>query len=131
MWGRDHWSLLAYIEDGCVNSPIRSFRVDKRKLQTNLNRHPQHMPAGHPDGSEYGIRLSDGTELEGSAYDEWDCLDDLEREGYIMSVGTGQNPAYEMTEIGHQMASRLRQHKLTEGYSSFRPFGRASAPARD
>lgn len=81
------------------------------------------MPAGHPDGSTHGIRLSDGTELPGPDYDDWDCLDDLERQGYVENVGTGTTPACKITEAGRALSARLRDHKAQGGrLATFRPF---------
>lgn len=126
LWGKDHYSALAYVEDGCVNAQGAVFAPKPDRLQTNFKRHRHLAGPRQPDGAAYGIRLSDGTELPGPAYDEWDCLDDFVREGYLLDVGTGLHRAYELTDKGKELCSRLRQHKAGGGvFSTFRPFGNA------
>lgn len=123
-WGRDHWSTFAYIETVCVERVIGI--PDRRKIQTNHNRHPHlihhHSHTPELDGARYGIRLKDGVTLPGPDYDEWDCLDDMEEAGLIVDVGTGINPAYRMTEKGCEIAAQLRKHKAMGGqYAEFTP----------
>ena len=122
-WGRDHWSVLALVESWCVEGVGGTpgyGKPDFRKIQTNMNRHAgvlSYDPIfGQPeDGAHYGIRLRDGTELAGPEYDEWDCLDDAEREGLIENVGTGFNPVFKMTDRGNMVFGLLRSHKANGG----------------
>ena len=122
-WGRDHWSVFAYVEHLCVNGVggKPGYGVpDLRRIQANLNRHSELTSAdpifGTPhDGAAYGIRLGDGTELPGPDYDEWDCLEDAEREGLIENVGTGIHPVFRMTDLGNEVAGLLRSHKANGG----------------
>ena len=59
-WGRDYWSVFAYIESLCVNG-IRGYdKPDRRRVQTKADRHPGLMiygPNAPGDGSGYPIRL--------------------------------------------------------------------------
>ena len=117
-WGKDHWSMLAYVESLCVDSLDGIGVPDFRRVQTNLNRHPGLAVAGlsgFHDGAKYGIRLYGGEELPGPDYDEWDCIDDLECEGLIEIHGTGIHPAYVMTVKGQRLAGILRAHKAAGG----------------
>ena len=125
-WGKDHWSVFAYIESLCVDYPDGIARPDRRRMQTNPARHPGLvgvMTVGTVlDATEYGIRLAGGKELPGAYYDEWDCIDDLEWYGLVRSMGTGINPEYRMTEKGMCMAAQLRTHKANGGqYANFTP----------
>ena len=126
-FGKDHWSLLAYIETRCVDYKgvldIAHLRV--RNPAIGSPRMPFSRPEWKP---EYGTRLSgyfkeDGTKDESRQiknHDDLDCADELEEAGYLKNIGTGLNPAYQMTKLGSQVASLLRQHK-TDGkhYASF------------
>ena len=119
-WGKDHWSVFAYIETLCVDSPYG--RPDPRRIQANTNRHPFMGSLG--GGEEHGIRLAGGRELPGPDYDEWDCIDDLERHGLVENKGTGINPLYMMTGKGSKMAGELRAHKARGGmFYNFIPGG--------
>lgn len=119
-WGRDHWGVFLYIEDVCVN---RRGVPDLRRIQANENRHPGLMgitPAGtFLDGAKFGIRLAGGRELPGPDYDEWDCIDDLEREGLIEEVGTILHPLFKMTEKGNKIASKRRVDKANALHGKF------------
>ena len=122
-WGRDHWATFAYVEVCCVD---RGGCVDPGRVQTNFNRHPL---MGNPrDGAAFGIRLAD-SELPGGAYDEWDCLDDLEMWGLLLNTGTDTNRRYRLTEAGKIIAGQLRGRKADGNRcATFRPVW-AAVPA--
>ena len=117
-YGKDHWSLLAYIETRCVDYKgvldVAHLRV--RNPAIGSLRTPFGRPMWKP---EYGTRLSgyfkeDGTKDKSrqiSNHDDLDCADELEEAGYLTNIGTGLNPAYKMTKSGSEVASLLRQHK--------------------
>lgn len=131
-WGKDHWSTFAYVETLCVDSPDGMGIPNHQRVQTNYDRHPGLAVSIHGenhDGARHGIRLAGGVEMPGPAYDEWDCIDDMEAEGLLANVGTGVNPAYRLTEKGMIVAGQLRAHKARGGrYADFEP-GRASGAA--
>ena len=53
LWGKDHWSTLAYIETTCVDSTDGIGRPSHARIQTNKDRHPEKR---NPyDGAGYGI----------------------------------------------------------------------------
>lgn len=116
-WGKDHWSLLLYVETRCVDSPDGVGRPDNRNIQTNFNRHYEMANKnyrGNHDGAKFGIRLRDRT-LPGPDYDEWDCMEDLMAAGYMRDVGPTLSPMYRMTERGQKVAALLRAHKARGG----------------
>ncbi len=127
-FGKDHWSLLAYIETRCVDYKgvldIAHLRVK------NLAIGSPHTPFDKPKWkSEYGTRLrgyftNKLNEVDKKFllpnHDDLDCFDDLEEAGYIENTGTGLNPACIMTKLGSQVISLLRQHKAKgEHYATF------------
>jgi len=110
-FGKDHWSLLAYVETRCIDYKGVLALVHLRSMNRALS--------GMEWKPEWGTRLSgfwndDGTtnpDLKLPEHDDFDCLDDLEEAGYIKSLGTGLNPAYKLTKEGVKVCSKLRQHK--------------------
>ena len=126
-FGKDHWSLLAYIETRCVDYKgildLAHLRVKNPAI--NSPSYPMSRPNWKP---EYGTRLSgyfkdDGTKditRQLKNHDDLDCIEDLENARYIENMGTGLNPASKMTKLGNEVAALLRQHK-TDGkhYATF------------
>ncbi len=127
-FGKDHWSLLAYIETRCVDYKgvldVAHLRVRNPAIGS------PRMPFGRPEWKpEYGTRLAGYFKEDGTTdktrqilnHDDLDCADELEEAGYIENMGTGLNPAYKMTKLGNQVASLLRQHKADgKHYASFK-----------
>lgn len=118
-FGRDHWSLFAYVECRVV---------DDGGIPNNL--HMRCDPARHPGlaGSYNGHRLTPDrkypTRLAGGAllndHDDWDCADDLEAAGLIQIKGTGIHPVWRLTKLGRRVAAKLREHKQKGGqFSTF------------
>ena len=123
-WGTDHWGAFTYVESCVVD---RRGVPDTRRVQTNANRHPALFTAGmvngrsRPDGAASSIRLRDG-DLPGPDYDEWDCIADFERCGFVVNDGTGIHPRYRMTPPGEALAAQIRVHKGRGGkFSDFEP----------
>ena len=122
-FGKDHWSLLAYIETRCV---------DYKGILDRLHLRIKNPAAQHPTNKdwkpEYGTRLAgyfkdDGTKDETRLlknHDDLDCQTDLENARYIENMGTGLNPACKMTKLGHQISLLLREHKSNgKHYATF------------
>lgn len=103
-FGRDHWSVLVYIETRCVDD---GGIPELERLRCNPETHPHNYGRRREQIGPGATRLADGTRLEG--YDDWDCLQDLEVEGFIVDIGTGINPQYRMTPYGWETVSKLRQ----------------------
>lgn len=149
LWGRDHWSTLAYIETRCVD---HRGEIRPANMRTNTGRHPLFgaRGLGPGDGSKYPTRCNDGSEL--SDHDDWDCLNDMRLAGLIVivrpraaelwdvPVGSrgsikyqGRVPSSELavkvklTKLGNQVAGALRAH-LAEKYN-YATFSPSFAPA--
>jgi len=113
LWGKDHWSTLAYIEtlcvDGMTGSPARN------RMRCDLDIHPglaSTAAMNEPD-KRYPTRLV--AELSLFGHDDWSCAEDAEAAGVIDIDGTGINPHYTMTEAGCEVVARLRKHKADGG----------------
>jgi hypothetical protein len=69
-------------------------------------------------GKEYPTLLKGGEKL--PHHDDWDCVEDAEREGLLFWVGSGLNPAFVLTEKGLKILAALRAHKARGGnFASF------------
>lgn len=128
-FGRDHWSLLGYIECRCVDN---KGVPDRDHMRINPQRHPglagtrqARMNGGQGPKwkGEYATRLKGHSEKKSSrvpGHDDWDCADDLEAAGFIEILGTGIHPTWKMTERGLAVAAKLREHKAKGGsFSTF------------
>lgn len=124
-WGRDHWSVLAYVETRCVD-----FKgvLDKDHMRTNALRHPglvgpkiSMSALAKRESFQYPTRLRGDGKLQVD-HDNWDCLYDLEEAGLIIDAGTGINPRAVMTPKGAKLAGELRAWKAAGGsFSTFEP----------
>ena len=138
-FGKDHWSLLAYLETcvvdpadsrltqdrgGVAQLPAMIGQVNKERLRCNPRRHPLHAVLGDvrcagwkPD---YGTRLagfSTDPEKRIPSHDDWDCMDDLERAGFIEVVSEA-NGLFKITDVGISATAQLRAHKCRGGQFS-------------
>lgn len=112
-FGRDHWSTLLYVEARCTDN---DGVPDRRNMRCLDSRHPQYSH-GH-DSSAYPTRLTGDKLLPN--HDDWDCVDDLERVGFVVTGGTGTNPVWQMTEEGQRIVGLLRTHKQSgQGLGEF------------
>jgi hypothetical protein len=113
-FGKDHWSLLAYIECRCVDN---KGVPDLRQMRCNGERHPDlegASPVPRPMWQEdYHTKLNNGQGVVG--HDDHDCAEDLEKAGFIVIRGTGINPVYTMTEKGWETVGLIRRFKATGG----------------
>ena len=129
-FGRDHWSLFAYIETRIVDY--------KGVLDKNHLRIKEEVDTAgrtffgpsHEWNPDWGTRLKgfaidkNYQEIDSSLklpnHDDLDCFDDLESEGLIENFGSGLNPAAKLTKKGIKIVSKLREHKANGGnFSNF------------
>ena len=111
-WGRDHQSLMLYLETVCVDHDgwLLHHTYAKEKLRCDPERHPLQAYRGVVPS---GTRLFNGSVVED--HDDWDCLDDLIAAGYVENVGTGIDPRIKFSKRGWSYAHRLRREKAKRG----------------
>lgn len=108
--GRDHRSLLLYVEDRCVNNQgvlnLLNLRVNEKKYPLlKIN-------DGHgfePWDGSHGTRLDNGKTLKD--HDDIDCLDELDDLG-LVEIMSLVNGIVKITEKGHEVAAELRKRKV-------------------
>lgn len=113
-FGKDHWSVLAYLECCAVDA---KGKLDLRRMRCDADRHPGLVNAVLDEiqlKKKYPTYLADRELL--ADHDDWDCVDDLEAAGFVEQVGTGIHPVIKMTELGLEVAAALRAHKAGGGY---------------
>lgn len=126
-FGKDHWSLLAYIEDRCVHGDDGIGKLSRIRLRCNPKTHPT-QSCGNPWSPNYATRLKGffqfderndlvkacNAGLQVHEHDDWDCVDDLEAAGYI-EILSMINGYVSMTELGQSTVASLRKHKADGG----------------
>ncbi len=120
-FGRDHWSVFAYIA-----TRILDYKgvPDRQHLRCDPKLHPGLVnvtPFGNVlDGGNHPTRLKDNVVL--ADHDDYSCIDDLEENGLLIIGGTGINPVYQFTTDGYEMWARLYRHKAEGGtFANFAP----------
>ena len=106
-WGKDHWSLLAYIETRCVDY---KGILERSHMRCNENKHPllKGLACGGLKWDEdYSTITKDGRIKE---HDDWDVLDDLEVVGFI-EIMSLVNQRVQITDKGRAVVNLLREHK--------------------
>ena len=130
-FGKDHWSLLGYVETLCVDSINKGVgTIDYTRMRVNEKRHPLLARNAAIHGtkwkSEYGTRLRgfwvDGTDKTDPSrrigrHDDVDCLDDLADEGMV-DILSLINGFVKLTDKGRRIANLLREHKSKGGWFS-------------
>ena len=134
-FGKDHNSLLAYIETLQVDTSTPGVgTLDKRRVRCNPKRHPLQAVNMNANSACSGWEPSYGTRLAGywdekgvvnpkemiEDHDDWDCMDDLEAAGMVEIISLA-NGFVRLTDKGLQVAALLRAWKAKGGYfSTFR-----------
>ncbi len=120
-WGKDHWSLVAYLECRAVD---HKGEIDKERMRCDADLHPGLVgmrcapPFSKLKKVKFPTILKDGKQLRN--HDDWSCAYDLERAGLIELRGTGINPIVVFTEKGFEIAAVLRKHKAKgKNFASF------------
>lgn len=117
LWGRDHYSTLAYVETQLVDN--RGYRVvfDNRMRQNR--RHYRLLPGPKSGGvamkPEHGSRLSDGTYL--AWHDDWNCVQDMLHAGLFQGDSEDWDVGFELklTDRGHAVVAAVRKHNASGG----------------
>lgn len=126
-FGKDHWSLLSYVEYICVNGCKGVGCIQRNKMRCNTSKHPL-LSTGIDWRDSYSTRLSGffeypfNADLEKSCatgfqvlgHDDWDCLDDLNDAGLIEIISL-TNCFVKMTEKGLDVSSKLTYHRTKGG----------------
>lgn len=124
-WGKDHWSLLGFIDYLCVDYKGCLDDRHRRNMRCNEKRHPGCGAISTEWKPSYGTRLKgffDDLAQQLPKHDDWDCSEDFEAAGLLENNGSGINPVWKLTQKGLEMAARLRAHKANGGiFSSFTP----------
>lgn len=131
-WGKDHFSLVAYIETLCVDSSKKGVgEIDKRRMRANPKRHSFHAVNAvvcGPWNPDHGTRLAGYWDTLGRRiparmlpqHDDWDALDDLEKAGLVEIISEA-NGFVRLTEKGMKIAAEVRAYKAKGGmFSGFR-----------
>lgn len=137
LWGKDHWSTFAYIEDRCVQfgDPYivgidGHMKTNRRHIRVFVDERAFNSPRarrffngrGQPDWRpEHATRLNDGTQVED--HDDWMCLQDFLAAGLVRCRGNEIQPRRKirLTPLGLEVAARLRAHKAGGGnFAAFR-----------
>lgn len=118
LWGKDHWSLLAYVETRCVD---HHGKLEELKMSCNPAKHPDHN-ASYPFSGESRWKDEYSTRLRNSSlkgHDDWDCLDDLQTAGLLKILSKNE---VKLTDAGTTITGQLRAHKARGGkYADFNP----------
>jgi hypothetical protein len=128
-FGKDHWSLFAYVETRCVDNAGSLDKAHLRIKNEECKAGDSRMFTPRGWKQEWGTRLS-GFFLDGDKrdktrqlpdHDDLDCLEDLEDAGLIKNIGSGMFPAEKLTKHGREIASKLREHKAEgKNYCDFK-----------
>lgn len=137
LFGRDHWTTLAYIEsvmadcagfqlgtDPRMRSNRRNYRVMSEVPRPKRAKNP--TATVHLMTSEDGSRLNNGQVVHG--HDDWNCVEDFAAVGFfdVGPAGLGAGKTLRFSPLGKAVATRLRQHKQDGG--QFEAFALASVP---
>jgi len=114
-WGKDHWSLYAYIGARCMDY---KGVLDHRHMRGGGTISPGEK-RGIPAGEAYPTMTKNG-EIFG--HDDFNCLDDIEEAGLVENMGTGILPVCRFTENGYEILKQLQKHRMEGGnYQRFTP----------
>lgn len=126
-FGKDHWSVFAYLETLCVEAKDDLGRIQGNRMRCNTETHPM-LSGGIKWSDNYSTRLKGFFDFEDkndhqkavdaglkiNGHDDWDCLDDLVDSG-LMDYASLANRVVMITALGSKVAGLLRQHKSSGG----------------
>lgn len=108
MWAADHWSMLRYLAHCIADGKP----VDSYKFRNNSDERPNRACFLHQWKASFSTRTQCGMI---AGHDDWDVLNDLDREGLIIIVDLDKLIIV-MTEPGIELARRLIEHRLQGGW---------------
>lgn len=118
-WGKDHWSMLAYVETRAVDCrgdlDLRHIRVntDKRGFSNGNFPNDKWNP-------EYATRQQNGSKPD-RTHDDIDVMDDLKEQGYLEYKYACGKFTVTMSEEGNKVCGLVRAHKTAGGqYNEFK-----------
>jgi len=126
-FGKDHWSMLAYVET-CVDGSEGVGQMSRKKLRCNSATHPLNAHMSSWD-RRWGTKLAgyfsfaDRADVDKSVsaglmlpdHDDWDCLVDLEAAGYVEVISMA-GCLVRMTDHGQEVCAQIRAHKVSGGH---------------
>lgn len=134
-WGKDHWSLLAYVESVSVECGGFEVGYDAR-MRHNANnfafmnmKNPEPKRQNRPTmqgpvmDERYATRLNDGT-IAPDAHDDWMCVVDMASAGLFTVSSEDVQPGaiLSLSDKGFSLCSSLRKHKAQGGqFANFKP----------
>jgi hypothetical protein len=105
-WGRDHKSMLLYIEHCCVDCGGNP-ALERMRCDPDLHPGLAHRASRASRGVKYPTRLAGGAKLEN--HDDWSCIEDMEELGLVVNTGTGIHPKWKLTDNGWALAWEYRR----------------------
>lgn len=133
MWGKNHWSALAYIETVMVECGGFEVGFDARMTQNRRhfrvmaeqNPTPKRpgrsisMSFASPMAPEYSTTLNDGQRVDG--HDDWCCVGDFAASGLLKAEHFEPKDVLHLSELGQKICAQLRAHKQGGGnFAEFR-----------
>jgi hypothetical protein len=119
-FGKDHWSLLGYVEGRCVEHGGRlnnAHMRDKRESGWDKDIYGTQLFGYWTYGAK-GMERHPERRL--CYHDDYDCLSDLESAGLCVNIGRTTNPIMTMTDLGYQVLTEIKKHKEHGGtFSNF------------
>ena len=125
LWGRDHYSTLAYVETKLVDDKY-SVRFDPHMRQNRRNWRvlsqskrvplkPGDIRNGLVMDPKYGSRLADDTYL--PWHDDWCCVQDMMAAGLFHGDTDDFDAGFQLqlTNKGYAAAAAIREHKAKGG----------------
>lgn len=133
LWGKDHWTTLAYIETVMVD--CGGFQIGRDARMKSNRRHfrvmaeqcPKPKRVGANPGlaivmqNEHSTKLNDGSTIYG--HDDWCCIQDMAEAGLLTLHQHEIEPGVviHFSELGREVANKLREHKASGGnFAAFR-----------
>jgi len=131
LFGKDHWSTLAYMETVMVECAGFEVGFDPRMRQNRRNYrvmweqvpHPKRVDSRSARGMvmdlKYSTKMKDGSVVQG--HDDWSCVQDMANAGFLTAV-VEPGKVLHLTPLGRKMSDELRAHKRAGGsFGNFNP----------